>query len=274
MADDAGLDDNLSMTTTTEKIPVTVRLIGGPTAIIEVGGLRLLTDPTRGSQSRIPTGHRTPTNRQPPAVPVDEIGPIDAVLLSHEPHGGKMDDGVCELLSRVPLVMTTVAGAARLGDAARAMPPWYHLSLPRPDGGCLRITGVPAHRHGTDAATYHTVEVTGFVLSGADTPTVYINGDNACLEVSRAVAERCGRIDIALLYAGAARTALVEGYPTLTGDDAAQAAHIVDAATVIPVHAEGWTDVSEGIRDLRAAFARHGIIDRLRILTPGETATF
>jgi hypothetical protein len=42
---------------------------------------------------------------------------------------------------------------------------------------------------------------------------------------------------------------------------------------VIPVHAEGWARVTEGIRDLRAAFARHGLIDRLRILAPGESAT-
>jgi L-ascorbate metabolism protein UlaG (beta-lactamase superfamily) len=151
------------------------------------------------------------------------------------------------------------------------MPPWYHLSLGRPDGGCLRITGVPT-RHGTDAATQLT-EVTGFVLSGADTPTVYISGGNAHLDVIRAVAERCGPIDIAMLYAGAAPTALLDGYPTLTSDEAAQAAQIVDAGTVIPVPAEGWAHVTEGIRDLSAAFARRGLNDRLRILTPGETAT-
>jgi L-ascorbate metabolism protein UlaG (beta-lactamase superfamily) len=151
------------------------------------------------------------------------------------------------------------------------MPPWYHLSLPRPDGGCLRITGVPARR-GADTATQLTAEVIGFVLSGADTPIVYISG-HACLDVIRAVAKRCGRIDIAMLYAGASRTALLTGYPALTSDDAAQAAQIVDAGTVIPVHAEGWAYSTDGIRDLRTAFARHGLIDRLRILTPGETAT-
>ena len=272
MADDPGRAHHWFMTTT-EKIAVTVRLIGGPTAVIEVGGLRLLTDPSVDSQRCIVIGNLTQAKAQPQRVPVDEIGPVDAVLLCHYEQGHSVDDSCRRLLSRVPLVMTTVAGAACLGDAARAMPPWYHLSLPRPDGGCLRITGVPAHRHGTDGAAHLAVEVTGFVLSGPDTPTVYISGDNACLEVSRAVAERCGPIDIALLYAGAARSAPVEGYPTLTGDDAAQAAQIVDAGMVIPVHTEGWAHVTDGIRDLRAAFARHGMIDRLRILTPGQTAT-
>lgn len=255
--------------TTTGKIAVTVRLIGGPTAMIEIGGLRLLTDPTADSPSRLASGNRTLTKTQPPAVPVDEIGPIDAVLLCQ--HGHNVDDSGRQLLSRVPLIMTTLAAAARLGDAARAMPPWYHLSVPRPDGGYLRITGVPARR-ATDPATQLSVEVTGFVLSGADTPTVYISGGNARLDAIRAVAERCGPIDIAMLYASAARTALRDGYPTQTSDEAAQAAQIVDAGTVIPVPAEGWAHVTEGIHDLRAAFARHGLIDRLRILTPGDTA--
>ena len=257
---------------TTGKIAVTVRLIGGPTAMIEIGGLRLLTDPTVGSPSHITTGNRTVTKTQPPAVPVDEIGPIDAVLLCHDQYGHNVDDSGRQLLSRAPLVMTTLAAAARLGDAARAMPPWYHLSLPRPDGGCLRITGVPARR-GTDPATQLSVEVTGFVLSGADMPTVYISGGNARVDVIRAVAERCGPIDIAMLYAGAADTAVLDGYPALTSDEAAQAAQIVDAGTVIPVPAAGWAHVTESIRDLKAAFARHGLTDRLRILTPGQTAT-
>ena len=273
MADDAGRADNLSMTSTAEKIPVAVRLVGGATAMIEIGGLRLLTDPTVDSQSRVAIANRTLTKTQPPAVPVDEIGPIDAVLLSRDRHGDNVDDSGRRLLSRVPLIMTTVACAARLGDAGRAMPPWYHLGLPRPDGGCLRITGVPAHRHGIDGATHVTVEVTGFVLSSADTPTVYVSGGNACLDVIRAVAERCGRIDIAMLYAGAAPTALRDAYPALTSDEAARAALIVNAGTVIPVHAEDCAHPADGIRELRAAFGRHGLIDRLRILTPGETAT-
>ena len=273
VADDAGQADNSSMTTTAEKIAVAVRLIGGPTTMIEIGGLRLLTDPTVGSRSRVGIANRTLAMARPPAVPVDEIGPIDVVLLSHEPHDGTVDDSGCRLLSGVPLVMTTVACAARLGDAGRAMPPWYHLGLPRPDGGCLQITGVPAHRHGTDGATPVTVDVTGFVLSGADTPTVYISGGNACLDVIRAVAERCGPIDIAILYAGAAPTTPPGGYATLSGDEAARAALIVDAGTVIPVHADDGAHIADGVRDLRAAFARHGLSDRLRILTPGETAT-
>jgi lactoylglutathione lyase len=43
-----------------------------------------------------------------------------------------------------------------------------------------------------------------------------------CLDVFQAVAERCGPIDVVMLYVGAARTAPLYGYTTLTGDEAAQ----------------------------------------------------
>jgi hypothetical protein len=43
----------------------------------------------------------------------------------------------------------------------------------------------------------------------------------------------------------------------------------LDAGTLLPVHAEGWAHVTEGISDLRAAIARHGLIDSLWSLTAG-----
>jgi L-ascorbate metabolism protein UlaG (beta-lactamase superfamily) len=91
--------------------------------------------------------------------------------------------------------------------------------------------------------------------------------------VVRAVAGRTGPVDVAVLFAGAARTPLVDGYLTLTAADAAEAAQILGARTVVPVHAEGWTHFTQGIDDLVAGYAARGLTDRLRVLSPGETAT-
>jgi len=115
--------------------------------------------------------------------------------------------------------------------------------------------------------------VTGFVLSGAGLPTVYVSGDNASLDVVRAVAGRTGPIDVAVLFAGAARTPLIDGYLTLNAADAAEAAQILGARTVVPVHAEGWAHYTPGVDDLVAAYAARGLPDRLHVLAPGETAT-
>ncbi len=91
-------------------------------------------------------------------------------------------------------VLTAVAGAARLGAGATPLPRWSHVEVPRPAGGTPRITGVPA-QHGPDGTDHLTGEVTGFVLSGDGLPTVYVSGDNASLDVVRAIADKLGRMD-------------------------------------------------------------------------------
>jgi L-ascorbate metabolism protein UlaG (beta-lactamase superfamily) len=114
--------------------------------------------------------------------------------------------------------------------------------------------------------------VVGFVLAGDGLPTVYVSGDNASLRVVEEVAENLGPIDIALLFAGAARTARLDAFLTLTADKAARAAALLGDAVVIPVHCEGWAHFTQGQEDVRAAFAAHGLTARLRMLRPGETA--
>ncbi len=89
----------------------------------------------------------------------------------------------------------------------------------------------------------------------------------------RAVAGRAGPIDVAVPFAGAAGTALIDGYLTLTAEDAAAAAPVLGARTVAPVHAEGWAHVTQGVDDQVAAYAAGGLADRLCVLSPGETAT-
>lgn len=68
---------------TVENVPV--RVLGGPTTLIEYGGLRLLTDPTFDPAGECPfTEEITLVKTEPPSVSAAEIGPIDAVLLSVE----------------------------------------------------------------------------------------------------------------------------------------------------------------------------------------------
>lgn len=132
---------------------------------------------------------------------------------------------------------------------------------------------VPA-RHGPVGCEALTGEVTGFVLSGAGLPTVYVSGDNASLEIVQDIAQRIGTVDVALLFAGAARTSLFDGAPlTLTSADAAEATRLLAARWVVPLHVQGWAHFSEGPDDIQVAFETAGVADRLRSLTPGESAT-
>jgi L-ascorbate metabolism protein UlaG (beta-lactamase superfamily) len=114
--------------------------------------------------------------------------------------------------------------------------------------------------------------VTGFVLSGPGLPTVYLSGDNASMSAVKDVADRVGAIDVAVLFAGAARVPAKErGRPlTLTSARAAAAAELLGAKVVIPAHVDGWAHFSEGVEEFAAAFDQAGIGDVLRVAAHGE----
>jgi L-ascorbate metabolism protein UlaG (beta-lactamase superfamily) len=252
---------------------LTVRYLGGPTAILELAGLRLVVDPTFDAAGDHPVGNRVLTKTLAAVVGPEEVGPVDAVLLSHDQHPDNLDRSGREYLATVPLVLSTGSAQSRLGGTVRALPNGAHLELPRPDGGTLRITGVPA-QHGPDGTEHLVGEVTGFVLTGDGLPTVYVSGDNASLEVVRAIADEFGPFDVALLFAGGAQTPLIpDGYLTLTSEQAAQAAVILNAAQVVPLHFEGWAHFTQGADTLLKAFEGAGLADRLHLLQPGDELT-
>ncbi|NJP29192.1 MBL fold metallo-hydrolase [Microbispora sp. SCL1-1] len=251
---------------------ISVHALGGPTAILEIGGLRLLTDPTFDAPREYVAGPgRVLVKTAPTALTSAEIGPVDAVLLSHDQHVDNLDIGGRAYLGQVPLVLTTASAAGRLGGATRAVPVWEHVDLPRPDGSALRVTRVPA-LHGPEGSEPLVGEVAGFVLSGPEAPTVYVSGDNASLDLVARIAERFA-VDVAVLFAGAARTPLVgDAYLTLTSAQAAEAARILGASHVVPLHFDSWGHFTEGADALTKAFAQAGLTDRLTLLHPGERA--
>ncbi|GIH64312.1 hypothetical protein Msi02_51290 [Microbispora siamensis] len=170
-----------------------------------------------------------------------------------------------------PRSLTTAGAADRLGGTTRAVPVWEHVDLPRPDGSALRVTRVPA-LHGPEGSEPIVGEVAGFVLSGRGIPTVYVSGDNASLDIVARITERFA-IDVAILFAGAAKTALLgDAYLTLTSAQAAEAARILGASHVVPLHFDGWRHFTEGADALAEAFAQAGLTDRLTLLPPGRHA--
>ncbi|MEU5866799.1 MULTISPECIES: MBL fold metallo-hydrolase [unclassified Nonomuraea] len=239
-----------------------IRYAGGPTAVIELGGVRLLVDPTFDAPGDHPVGARVLKKTAGPAFAPDEVGPVDAVLLSHDQHPDNLDNAGRALLATVPLALSTASAAERVGEPVRALPNWSETEV-----GPVRVTGVPA-QHGPDGTEHLTGEVTGFVLSGEGLPTVYVSGDNASLDVVRAVAARFPQIDVALLFAGGARTPLVDGFLTLTSEDAVTAADILGARHVVPLHFEQWAHFTQGRDTLEKAFA--GLGERFVLLAPGE----
>ncbi|WP_103350126.1 MBL fold metallo-hydrolase [Amycolatopsis sp. CA-128772] len=239
---------------------------GGPTALLELGGVRLLTDPTFDAPGDHPVGERVLVKTEESALTEEATGVVDAVLLSHDQHPDNLDDRGRAYLATVPLTLVTPSGAARLGGTARGLAPWDSTRV-----GALTITAVPA-LHGPEGASRLTGDVTGFVLTGDGLPTVYVSGDNASVDLVGEIAARF-RVDIAVLFAGAARTVFFDGAPlTLTSVDAVEAAKVLGAAKVVPLHFRGWQHFSEGPDVLRKEFEAAGLADRLVLLEPGQHA--
>jgi L-ascorbate metabolism protein UlaG (beta-lactamase superfamily) len=239
---------------------ISVQTFGGPTALFEYGGLRFLTDPTFDEPKSYasPSG-TTLTKLAPSSAQPADLGRIDAVLLSHDEHADNLDDSGRELLTTVPLTVTTPSGAGRLGGTARGLAPWESIKL-----GEVTVTAVPA-RHGPAGCEPMTGEVTGFVLTGDGLPSVYVSGDNAALELVSEIASRFGPIDTALLFAGAVRTGLFDGaLLTLDSEQAAEAARILGARQVVLVHFNSWAHFTEGHDPLVKAFTAAGLIERVQ----------
>ena len=255
--------------------PTTLTLIGGPTALLTYGGLRILTDPTFDP----PGDHPRPGSDivlhklTGPAAAAGDVLPVDLVLLSHDHHSDNLDEAGRESLGRATSVLTTTAGAERLGGNAVGLEPDQTADLEGPEGA-IQITAVRAE-HGSPEMFERNGPVLGFVLRGDELPTIYVSGDNASVGVVREVAAEHGPFDAAILFAGGARVPELWGEDvllTLDADGAAEAAALLAPATIIPVHQEGWAHLTSSPDDLERAFVDAGVADRLRRLGPGERA--
>ena len=247
-----------------------ITYIGGPTALLDFGGVRLLTDPTfdpAGQEYHV--GVYTLRKTADPAILPDSIGRVDAVLLSHDHHFDNLDHAGRAFLSSAGIVLTTPAAAERLGKHAVGLAPWQSIDLPAPGNRVLRVTATPA-RHGP--ANRDRGPVAGFVLSFPDAPeaAVYVSGDTVWYDGVAEVASRFS-IKTAVLFMGAARVAKVGPWPlTFTAEDGIEAARAFPHAAIVPLHCEGWEHYSESREEIRSAFAEAGLESRLRWLAPGR----
>ncbi len=254
---------------------VSLQTLGGPTIIVAVAGVRLITDPTFDPPGvyQAETAPQPLTKTMGPALPVDRIGPIDAVLLSHDQHVDNLDRAGRALLNDAPLILSTPEAAARLGGHAVGLDAWSPFRLG--EDLSILVTALPA-RHGPPGAEATTGPVTGFLLSGPAIPTIYISGDNASVEIVGEIARRSAPIDIAILFVGAAVLPWLFAGAPLTLDNAAavEATKLLNPRVVLPVHYDGWSHLTESIDQLFTTFARAGLSDRLHAPTHGEVATF
>jgi len=246
--------------------------IGGPTILLELGGVRLLTDPTF---DRAGTKYKRLEKLTGPAISADKIGRIDAVLLTHDQHPDNLDSSGRMILGRAGQVLTTPAGAERLGGNATGLETWKSLDIGPPASRRIRVTATPA-RHGPPGCESYMGEVTGFVLSWSEKPrsAVYISGDTVYYDEIPELTTRFS-IGIAVLHLGDAHVAARGPHRlTMNAEEGVQAAMAIRPHTVVPVHYEGWGHFQEPAEHAKKVFIKSTLQSRVLWLEPGIRTVF
>ncbi|MEV0298649.1 MBL fold metallo-hydrolase [Nocardia sp. NPDC050710] len=251
------------MTETIERTTLEALHIGGPTLRFRYAGLTWLTDPTFDAPGDYP-GPVTLHKLSGPAVSADQVGPVDVVLLSHDQHADNLDTSGRAFLGTVDTVLSTPDAAGRI-DGVRGLEKWETVTI-----GETLVTAVPA-QHGPEGSEPISGVVAGFVLQAEGEPTVYVSGDNASVDIVAQIVDRIGRIDIAILFVGAANIGIFgDSDVTLNARTAVAAAEVLGDAIVVPVHAEGWGHFSETLDHLGRMFEYAGRGHQLRIPPAGQ----
>jgi L-ascorbate metabolism protein UlaG (beta-lactamase superfamily) len=244
--------------------------LGGPTAILEISGLRFITDPTFDAANTTYSIGNDLTVTKTAGPVLTDIGHIDAILLSHDQHHDNFDGGGRALAGKVSKIFITAAGAERMKGSSIGLHTWESYTLDAPNGDKIIITSTPA-RHGPAGIEKISGDVTGFIItvSGKANYQIYITGDTVYYD---GVAEVAKRFKPAYVFAFAGG-AQPRGpfFVTMSTNDVIDTSHVFPQAVIIPLHYEGWSHYTQGQDVLSKSFNALGIGNRLKVLPAGIT---
>ena len=253
-----------------------VTYLGGATYLLEIGSFRILTDPgfdPEGTEKSEGPGHNLKKTMSPP-IPTDQIGRIDAVLLSHAHHYDNLDNTAKAMLPEWGRVLTTPDAAKQLGGNAEALATWEATELTNSQGESIKITATPAVHTSNPEIRGAVGETSGFMLEwdGQQNGAFYVTGDTVWIDEIEEVGKRFS-VGTAILNMGAANVPAVgDNRLTMNGEEGARVVVTLGLKNAYPAHFEGWQHYKEGRDGIEAAFEAAGVRDRLHILDPGESA--
>jgi L-ascorbate metabolism protein UlaG (beta-lactamase superfamily) len=254
---------------------VRILYVGGPTAVIEIGPWRLITDPTFDPAGRwYFFGWGTASRKlHGPAVAFSELGPIDAALLSHDHHEDNLDRAGRALLSQMGTIITTLAGARRLSGGTRGLAPWSTTLLEAEGHPTVEITATPC-RHGPPGSGPVVGQVIGFSLrwEGQSHGTLWISGDTVLYAGVHEAARRI-RVSTAVLNLGGVTFPWLSGplRYTLNAEEAIELCRELNPRSIVPLHFEGWKHFREPRDTAIQKFAASPFRDRVHWPARGAT---
>ncbi|MET8868511.1 MBL fold metallo-hydrolase [Nonomuraea sp. NPDC004580] len=255
-----------------------LQFIGNATTLIRYNGFTLLTDPNflhRGQLAYL--GYGLAARRlTDPALRVEDLPPLDAVVLSHM-HGDHWDRVARKKLDRDTTIVTTPSAARALhrqgfGQAV-GLSNWSEYRLHGP-GGIVRITALPGkHAPGFAESLLPPVMGTMLEFCGQDERVqlrLHISGDTLLDRRLDAIPRRFPDIDLALVHLGGTKllgTLMV----TMDGEQGASWVDLINPHTVVPIHYDDYTVFSSPLDDFKHHIEQAGLADRVVYLKRGET---
>ncbi len=261
-----------------------ITFIGNATTLIRCGDITVLTDPNflhQGQRAYLGYGLWS-RRRRPPAITVDELPSLHAVVLSHM-HGDHWDRVAERGLDRDIPIVTTHAAANRLHSkgfhAAHGLQTW-RTSLIEQGNHRLTVTALPG-RHAPMPLRRLLPPVMGSMLEfsdGTQQCRLYISGDTLLIDELAEIPLHFDAIDAGILHLGGTRLPAGAKLPfgvtvTMDGVAGAEAARRLNLPRVIPVHFDDYGVFASPLSDFTAAMHERGLGDRLIHVERGQTVT-
>ena len=254
----------------------TITYLGGPTYLIEIGSFRFLSDPgfdPEGTEKSEGPGHLLKKVMAPP-LPVEKVGKINAVFLSHAHHLDNLDFTGKKWLPKWGRVLTTPDAKKLLGGNAETLEIWETTEITNDRGETVRVTGVPAVHTNNPDIRKAVGETMGFIVEwdGQKDGALYITGDTVWVDEILEIGQRFN-VGTAIVHMGAANVPAVgDNRLTMNGEEGARVTKELHLQTAFPAHFEGWMHYKEGREGVIKAFEAAGLRDKLKMLDPGEAA--
>lgn len=249
--------------------------IGTATTLIRYAGFTVLTDPNflhRGQRAYLGRGLWS-KRRTEPALAVEDLPPLDLVVLSHL-HGDHFDRIARHGLDHgVPVATTPQAGRrlTRWGFAPRPLQTWQSTELTR-DGNTLRVTALPG-RHARGPAQRLLPPVMGSLLEfsgpGRRPLRLYLSGDTLFYDGLRAIRDRYGDIDVGVLHLGG--TKILGMTVTMDGRQGVDLLQLLQPDTAVGVHFDDYGVFKSPLADFLAEAGRRPPASRIVQLDRGDS---
>ena len=208
--------------------------LGHSTTLIEIDGLRVLTDPVWGRRAS-PVDWLGAERWYEPPLALAELPEIDAILISHD-HYDHLDHRTIIALKDKPVTFIVPLGVGAhleywgVPKERIVELDWWETACI----GSLRVTSTPArHASGRVLLDKDFTLWSGYALTGP-AHRVYFSGDTGMQAAFADIAERLGPFDASLIEIGEYNANWPDWH---IGPEQAVAAHrIVNGGVLIPVH--------------------------------------